>query len=66
MEKLRTLTAKLDANDPADRPRAVSEDDVTGVQEHVLVDEHDQVGGSEDDSEDERLDGAEETDLCSG
>ena len=59
------LTAELDGNDPARRPRAVSEDDVTGVKGHVLVDEGDHVGGGEGDGEDGRLHGAHQADLCS-
>ena len=59
------LTAELDGNDPARRPRAVSEDDITGVKGHVLVDEGDHVGGGEGDGEDGRLHGAHQADLCS-
>ena len=61
-----SLTAELDGNYPARRPRAVSEDHVTGVNGHVLVDEGDHVGGSEGDGEDGRLHGAHQADLCSG
>ena len=60
-----SLTAELDGNDPARRPRAVSEDDVTGVKGHVLVDEGDHVGGGEGDGEDGRLHGAHQADPCS-
>ena len=54
------------ATDPARRPRAVSEDDVTGVKGHMLVDKGDHVGGGEGDGEDSRLHGAHQADLCSG
>ena len=60
------LTAELDSNDAARRPRAVSEDDVTGVNGHVLVDEHDHVGGGEGDGEDGRLHCTDKTDPGSG